>query len=145
MARPTASVEVDFSNANVRNPLPEDDYDAEVEDCTIEISQQDNKYLKWIFKVSEGEHAGAKVYHNSVLVEQSLWALRNVLVALGVEVPAGKMQLTPTKYVGRSCRISVVQREYQGKKRPQIVDFAPLSAVVANDNESMEVLEDVDL
>lgn len=146
MARPSsAAITVDFSNVTSRTLVPEDDYDAEVSDCTIETSDNGN-YLKWVFEVAEGEHAGAKIFHNTSLLPQSLWMLRNVLVSLGIEVPASQMQITPGKYVGKRCGISVAHREYQNKKRPTIVDFfAARSGGVVNDNdgEPLETVEDL--
>lgn len=79
-----------------------------------------NDYLNWKFKAD-----GGSIYHTTTLQPQGLWNLRNVLEAMGVEVPEGKMDLDLESYDGLTLGVEVEHETYQGKKKPRIIDVFP--------------------
>lgn len=92
-----------------RKLLPEDDYKVEVEE--VEMKEGDKApYLAFTFKVVDGKHAGALIWDNASTSEKSLWRLRSLLEALGVEVPDDEMDIEVDDLVGREM-IAVVAHE----------------------------------
>jgi len=82
-------------------------------------------YLNWTFKAS----TGGKVWENTSLTPQSLWKLRGLLEALGLEVPDGTLDLDLEEYVGLELGAEIEHEVYQGKKKGVIVDMFPADQV----------------
>src|SRR5690606_720182 len=97
------------------------------EDVTPEISARSEKpYLAWKFRTVDGSH---RLYHNTSLQPQALFNLKQVLVALGVEVPSSVMKLNLDKLIGRECYVEVEHELYEGRKRARITDIQSNGAV----------------
>ena len=80
-----------------------------------------NDYINWKMK---GE--GGTVYHTTSLQPQALWNLRNLLEAMGQEVPDGAIDLDLDDYDGMELGAEIDHETYQGKKKPVIVDLFPI-------------------
>lgn len=104
--------------------LPEGNYRAKVVKAETFTSKQDNPGVRWVFEIVEGEGKGARFYHNTMLVEQSIWAFRGVLQALtpAVKIKDSAMQIPLDKLVNRTCAIELVDGEYENKLRSEIND-----------------------
>jgi hypothetical protein len=92
-------------------------------DGTPEIKVSENSgadYINWKFKAQ-----GGAIYHTTSLQPQALWNLRNVLEALGLEVPEAAMDLDLSEMDGLTCGGEVEHEVYQGKKRPRLIDLFP--------------------
>ena len=127
----STSVKVDFSGVEVKDfSIPDGDYVltvTSVEKKRSESSGQD--YLSWEFKVAEGPSKGKKVWHNTSLQPQSLWTLRQLLEAMGMEVEEGEMELELDDMAGESVGASIANEKYEGKDRPKIAQFIEVSDV----------------
>jgi len=122
-ARKGNSVTIDLSGVEGRVNFTEGDHLLEV----VEVSQEKGDkgpYFSWSFKATEDDDcAGAIVYNNTSLSEKSLWNLRTLLEALGVEIPDGPMDLDLDELVGLQLMGSIELETYEGKKRPRLADF----------------------
>ena len=139
---------LNMKDVSVSGVIPEGDYVVTVDEVSVEESQQGNQYLKWVFKVLDGKQKGSKIYHNTSLLPQSLFNLKNLLIALGVPVPDKAFQLNLDECEGCNCGVSITHETYDGKKRPRVNDVFPLDAseVEAEDDEAEEVdLEEMSL
>lgn len=84
-------------------------YEAYVYEVSREVGKTSGKpYLKWTWKIAEGQpFAGRQVWDNTSLAENARWKLVQVLKALGIEVPKGKLKLGPADVQGKKARIVV--------------------------------------
>lgn len=135
-------VNLNMKDVSVGGVIPEGDYIVTVDEVSVEESQQGNQYLKWVFKVIDGPQKNSKIYHNTSLLPQSLFNLKNLLIALGVPVPDKAFQLNLDECEGCNCGVTVTHETYDGKKRSRVTDVFPLDA---SDVEGEDDGEEVDL
>ena len=133
---------LNMKDVSVSGLIPEGEYAVTVDEISLEESQQGNQYLKWVFKVLDGKQKGSKIYHNTSLLPQSLFNLKNLLIALGVPVPDKAFQLNLDECEGCNCGVTIAHETYDGKKRPRVTDVFPLDA---SDVEVDDDGEEVDL
>ena len=135
-------VNLNMKDMPVGGVIPEGEYIVTVDEVSVEESQQGNQYLKWVFKVIDGPQKNSKIYHNTSLLPQSLFNLKNLLIALGVPVPDKAFQLNLDECEGCNCGVTVTHETYDGKKRSRVTDVFPLDA---SDVEGEDDGEEVDL
>ena len=137
-------VNLNMKDVSVGGVIPEGEYIVTVDEVSVEESQQGNQYLKWVFKVIDGPQKNSKIYHNTSLLPQSLFNLKNLLIALGVPVPDKAFQLNLDECEGCNCGVTVTHETYDGKKRSRVTDVFPLDASDVEDADE-EADEEVDL
>lgn len=135
-------VNLNMKDVSVGGVIPEGEYIVTVDEVSVEESQQGNQYLKWVFKVIDGPQKNSKIYHNTSLLPQSLFNLKNLLIALGVPVPDKAFQLNLDECEGCNCGVTVTHETYDGKERSRVTDVFPLDA---SDVEGEDDGEEVDL
>ena len=142
--RPSKAVKVDLSGVeSSQKAIPEGEYVVSVNDASIESSSKGNDYIKFEFEVIEGSHKGAKLYHNCSLLPQSLFNLKNVLEALGFEIPTKAFDLDLSDLLGLECGVEVGHETFEGKKKARILEFInPEDSDVEEDDEDDEDDED---
>ena len=141
-------VNLNMKDVSVGGVIPEGEYIVTVDEVSVEESQQGNQYLKWVFKVIDGPQKNSKIYHNTSLLPQSLFNLKNLLIALGVPVPDKAFQLNLDECEGCNCGVTVTHETYDGKKRSRVTDVFPLDAadMESDEDEGEEVdLEEMSL
>lgn len=141
-------VNLNMKDVSVGGVIPEGEYIVTVDEVSVEESQQGNQYLKWVFKVIDGPQKNSKIYHNTSLLPQSLFNLKNLLIALGVPVPDKAFQLNLDECEGCNCGVTVTHETYDGKKRSRVADVFPLDGadVESDEDEGEEVdLEEMSL
>lgn len=119
-------LKVDMTNAEDGFPLlSEGGYICKVAKITLEDSKSTPgaKYLKWELIIGTGEFKGQKIWHNTSLQAKALFNLRNVIMALGIDVPKAMVNINTDDYIGKIVGISVVHGEYKGKPKAEISDF----------------------
>lgn len=143
------SVEVDMKGVEGGGKVPEGEYVVEVSEVTSELSSENNPYLSWVFKVVDGKQKGKKIWHNTSLQPQALFNLRNVLEALGQEVPDGALKLDLDEVIGLTMGVNVEHETYQGKAKARVVDVFSLDDTEGGEEalsqEELEALSDEDL
>lgn len=127
---------VDFTGVDSggRTRVPEDDYLVKVVSVKHDTSKSSgNPMLVWEFEIVDGKFAGKKLRDRTVLQENSLWKLKQLLEAMGVEVPSKRVALQLQNYIGRTLGVTTVDDEYEGRVSSKVADYV-----------SLDVLEDVD-
>lgn len=127
-------VDLDFTNvkSSQKVRVPEGDY---VVKCVkVAKGKSANKGTPQIttsFKFLSGDGAAGKTIHdNHYLTENSLWTLRNMLEALGYNVPAGKMTFNSDMVMNKKVGITVIDgEEYRGRISSEIADYIPANVV----------------
>ncbi len=133
MAPLPSKIVVDFTNVKEQsgfNPKhqPEGDYRGLVKGVEYEESKQ-NKTPMLTYAIADADMPSAVYRYNATLTEKSLWKLRNLLVAAGVNVPKKKLNVASVaeKILGKEIGMSLADDEYEGKVRSQIVGVFPAS------------------
>lgn len=149
MARKKSSkgnVKVDLSGVeSSRKAIPEGNYTVSVNDAKIETSSKSSAdYIAFEFEVIEGDHKGAKLFHNCSLQPQALFNLKNVLEALGFTIPKKAFDLDLSELLGLECEVEVGHETYDGKKRARIVEFINPDEEDEDDEDEDEDDEDED-
>lgn len=119
-AKSKSTIKVDFTGVESSGKVAEGRQLAEVAEVELRNSESGNDYLNWKLKAP-----GGNIYHTTSLQPQALWNLRNMLEALGLEVPDSTLELDLSEYPGMELGIEVENEVYQGKKRPVIIDLFP--------------------
>ena len=127
-----------------RRVVPEGDYRAKV----AEVSQEESdngEYLKWKFSTVDKnkKHNNVPLYYNTSLQPQALWNLRNVLEALGVDVPDDNLDLDLSDLVDKECIVATTNEIYEGKRKSVIVDIYDDEAEIDDGDEEGEENEDL--
>jgi hypothetical protein len=131
MPKPVSKKKVTVDFAGVESgggsrAIPDGRYVGEVKKVVQKEGESSGKpYLNWLFNTLRPHHKGAGVYHNTSLQPQALFNLKNLLEAMGVDVDDGEMELALEEYVDMEVGYEIVNEEYQGKQKPQIVAFFP--------------------
>lgn len=124
------TITVDFTGIETGGGrlLPEGDYLFEIEEVTLETSENSGAdYLKFTLVVSDGKFKGAKAWDNFSLQPQALWRLKSLMETLEMEVPDGVTELDPKEFEGLIVGATVFHEEYQGKTKHKIGEYFPAS------------------
>lgn len=128
-------VDLDFTNvkSNARIRVPEGDYVGKVKKVEKgKSSKKGTPQLKVDFLLmSGGEGAeGKTISDRHYLTEASLWTLRNMLEAMGYNVPAGPMKFTDKMIVGKKVGLTIIDgEEYKGRISSEVADYIPVNVV----------------
>lgn len=105
--------------------VPDGTYEVKVVDVERKTGKDSGEdYYAWEFVIVTPEKfKGRKLWHNTSLTQQSLWALRKLLEALGVEIPEDALDLDDADLIDRTVGAEVANEEYNKKQKPRIMDF----------------------
>jgi hypothetical protein len=106
--------------------VEEDDYVLRIQSVTEETSKNNNDM--WVFACELPGTRNVYPYH-CTLTAESLWKLRNLFTACGIQVPKKKINVDPNKIVGKEFGAHLVPDEYDGKPRSVIEAVFPASDV----------------
>ena len=99
--------------------LPEGEYTCKVTGVTKEDGKK-APFLKWELTVGTGTQKGKKVSHITTLSPKALFALRDFLVACGVDVPKSSITLDTDNVKGKVVGITITHGTYMkdGVEKP---------------------------
>jgi len=131
-------IEIDMRGVSSKGICPEGIHKVKVQKVTQEISERSAKpYLSWELRTS----GGYTLYYNTSLQPQALFNLKNVLLALGYDVPDAVLRLDLRELKGLEAYVEVMHEVYEGKKRARVVQFLGPDEV---DEEELEDEEDIE-
>jgi hypothetical protein len=143
---------VDFTNVSEgsgysQTHVKAGDYRGKVKSVEYGESKE-NKTPMLTYALALAHRPSATYRYNCPLTEKSLWKLRKLLVACGVNVPAKKLNVAGVaeKIVGKELGICLDDDEYNGKLRSQVVDVIPAADLpqdVSNDDDDTVSDDDV--
>lgn len=127
---------LDFTNvkeAGAFNPKhkPAGEYLATITDVSEEKSSKGNEM--WTFTVVLKKDPLAKYPHRCTLNIESLWKVRNLLVATGKQVPKKKLNVDPKIVVGKDIGVVLSDEEYEGKMKSIIDGVFPAADMPADE------------
>ena len=141
------NIPVDFTGVEARGRIrvSEGDYLAKVVKLEQKPSaQKKTPGLHITFEGLSGELKGKRITDSHWLTKDSLWTLRNMLEAMGFQVPSGPMKINDKMLKGRKVGLTVIDgEEYKGRISSEIGDYIP-AEVVGNITKEAELPGDVD-
>lgn len=122
----------DFSNVKDSggiNPkrVPEGDYRAKIIDVRDHNSKAGKANWLYVFQL-EGLTGCTYPYYCALDVD-SLWKIRNLYSAAGINIPKKKVKLTKEQLKGKVVGITLEDDEYDGKQKSVIAAVIPASDV----------------
>jgi len=132
---------VDFTGVNAnsgRVRIPEGDYPVVVKGVKHETSKAGNPMLVWEFEITEGKHKGKVLRDRTVLQENSLWKLKQLLEAMGITVPSKRVALDLARYPGMELGVTAVDDEYDGRISSKVADYVSADVFEEEDEEEEE-------
>lgn len=137
---------LDFTNVKESSGInpkhrPAGDYRVKISKVTEETSKKGN--LQWVFVMVPTDMQSAAYPYYCQLEENTLWKVRNLLIAAGIDVPKKKVNVDPNKLVGREIGVTLDDDEYEGKLKSVITAVFPASDLDdAEDDASSDETED---
>lgn len=128
---------VDFTNTkdapDVRpKRVPAGDYELKITKV-VETITKENKDVMWTFIVVPTEHSSAAYPYRCILTPNSLWKLRNLLVACGKTVPKKKVNVDPEKLIGAIIGGTLEDAEYEGREQSEVTSVFPAEELEDSD------------
>lgn len=115
-----ARVNLDFSNVQSRDPLPEGVYDVTISKVDMTTSKTSgNPMLKVEFNVNTEGYENRKLWGNYVLTEAAMWKVQELFSSLGLDCDA-IVDIDTDDLIGMTCQAKVAQREYEGNIQNEI-------------------------
>jgi hypothetical protein len=111
-------LKVNFEGVEASGNVREGRQLAKVKEVELKETEAGNEYLNWVLSAK-----GGTIYHTTSLQTQALWNLRNMLEAMGMEVPESELELDLAEFVGMEVGVEVEHETYQGKKKPRVIDL----------------------
>lgn len=116
-------INLDFTGVEDRNfdPIPNGVYEVLVHDIEErEVKQGKNAGADmWAvqFAINGGEYDNRRVFRNYTLIPNSMWAVKQFLIALGVDPEAlsGEVAINLEDLIGLQARVVLRQRTWEGE------------------------------
>lgn len=130
----TGPIVVDFEGVSTGfEPLDEGWYDAHIGSWKQFIAKSSgNKVVEVTFTLDE--HKGRKAWRNYTLTPESLWAIKKMLVDIGVDEKRVSSKDTPlheilNEVIGAPVKLKITRGEYEGKPKNDVAEVTgPLAA-----------------
>jgi hypothetical protein len=120
----------------------------EIKDWSVDHKSDDEtkQFVKLEYKIVKGPTDGS---WNEIfgLQKTQLWRLRNLLEALGFEIPSSKVSIPFEKLPGKKVAVEVIDDEYEGKTRSKAADYfkaKDYESLASEDDEEEDEDEDED-
>lgn len=129
MAKPSAKasiVRVNFTGVETVGFTPSGEYITAVDKVTKETADSGNDYLRWELLITDGKHKGKRLYNNTSLAQQSLWATKRFLECLGVELEDGELELDLEDMKDLQIGVVVTEGTWKGKPKSEVSDVFPV-------------------
>jgi hypothetical protein len=136
----SSGVRVDLSNVGSAFS-PNEEYEVACEECTLEDGQK-APYFKLKLR-GVGDHSNSVMYHNASTSDESLWRLRPLLEAFGIEIPDGPMDLEADDFVGKHAMCSTFKDTYAGGSSIKPDEFWPVEGARSSNGGEID-LDEID-
>lgn len=128
----SSTLELDFTGTNRRDSrLPEGEYVFKIENAQqTRAKSTGNSMIVFTLRVAKGQFKGEQVTYRQMLLKQNLWSFRNLLEAMGHNVPEGKIKIRLDSLMKKQVGARVADGEpYNNRIKSEIVDFLKPEAV----------------
>lgn len=119
-----SGVSVDLSNIG-KAFEPGQEYAIKCIECTLEEGSKAPYFNLKLAGLAE-DYETSYMYHRASTSESSLWRLRPLLEAFGIEIPDGPFDITPDMFIDKEAMCSTFLDRYEGGSSVKPEDFWPL-------------------
>lgn len=142
-------LQLDFTNVKEQSQfnksrIPAGDYLAyvsKVEDAEVKASGE----FQWLFTVKlRNKHATSSFPYYCQTSEKTLWKVRNLLVAAGINVPKKKFSVDPSKVLNRTIAVTIQDTEYENKPQSEIGSVFPAAELNGPGEDASTTTDDDD-
>jgi hypothetical protein len=128
---PTKRV-LDFTNVKENSGInpkhrPAGDYRMKISKVTEEPKKNAPNEFQWIFVFTPTDMQSAAYPYYCQLDEKTLWKIRNLLIACGIQVPKKRVNVDPNRLVGKEIGVTLDDDEYEGKMKSVVTAVFPAS------------------
>lgn len=120
---------------------PGKEYAVKIVECTLEDGTK-APYFNLKLAGVEEEYENSFMYHKASTSESSLWRLRPLMEAFGMEIPDGPMDINAEDFVGLSAMCSTYLERWDGGSSVRPDEFWPLEDSGVTDDEDDEEEEE---
>lgn len=112
-----------------------------IKSAELGVSSNDNEMFTVIFEATRGKEK-ANVYDHLVTTPNTLWKIKSLLEAAGVEVPEDEMTITEDDLTDLEMDIEITNEDYEGRKQPKITGYAPAGTHTGDEDEDDDEEDD---
>lgn len=110
--------------------VPAGEYVVAFIDAEETTSQAGNPMIVANVEILRGEYKSRSLRDYLVFTDAAKWKLAQVLVAIGRDIPQEEFELVPSDLIGKTCGITTIEDEYNGKLQAKIDRYYPLDEPV---------------
>ena len=114
---------LNFSNVPSREALPEGVYELQIAKVEEKLSSNGNPMLKVEYDVL-GVEGNRKVWDNYVLIDKSMWKLKELFDALGIDTSA-VVDMDAQGLVGQTVQAKIIQEPYEDTMQNRVKKIMP--------------------
>ncbi len=130
-------IQVDFTDVEVRKVPPAGVYNFKID--SVDVNEgQGYPYLSVRFSVLDGEYQGSVGFNNFSMNPRALWRLRELLQAVGEDVPSSVYEFEVDELIDAELTCEVENETYEGKRKLTFSGFMPLNDDGEDDDEEEE-------
>jgi hypothetical protein len=112
--------------------MPEGDYAAVIVDVADQESKSGNDM--WVYTIRLKDYPRAVYAYYCVLEERSLFKVRHLFTAAGIDLPRSVKLIDPNKIVGKEIGVGLEDEEYDGNMRSKITAVMELKDMAVNNS-----------
>lgn len=113
------------STGGGRLRVPDGDYLFECVNAEYGHAGTGNPQIRWTFKGVEGLVEGKQTRDRTMLMPKTLWTVRRILEAMGLEVPSKAIGLKVSTVRGKRLGITLTEDTYEDKDGKPVVHSVP--------------------
>lgn len=138
---------LDFTNVKESSGInpkhrPAGDYRMKISKVTEQGTKKDPSVMQWVFVFTPTDMQSAAYPYYCQLEQNTLWKVRNLLIACGITVPKKKLNVDPNKLVGKEVGVTLDDDEYEGKLKSVITAVFPASDLDDSDTPADDAGDD---
>lgn len=121
-----AGIVIDLSNYKDRTSarVPEGTYLVNVEDIEVGETRKGDPMLTVYLKIIGGDQDGLNLVDRLTLTEKAMFRAVDFLRGLGIKTPKKRIQIDPSKIIGRKVQVEVADGElYRGSIKSEIKGY----------------------
>ena len=114
-----------FDEVSAGSVVPVGKYATRIDKIEEKVSPNKNEYWFVHFTLTEEPFIGRKVFTNIMLDVASLWKLRQLTDAIGIDM-TGRQDFDSTELIGQEVGVRVEPETFEGQERSRVKGFFSL-------------------
>lgn len=136
-----AGIVIDLSNYKDRTSarVPEGDYLVNVEDIEMGETRKGDPMMTVYLKIIGGDQDGLSLVDRLTLSERAMFRVVGFLQGFGIKTPRKRIQVDPSRIIGRKVRVEVADGEpYNGQIRSEVKSYLRIAKRAAEEDSDID-------